>query len=69
MLVLSRAVGEIISIGDHITLRILEVNSSQVKLGVDAPAGVNVHRAEVYEKIRNLQGQPLATHPVPVPNP
>lgn len=54
MLVLSRAVGEIISIGDHITLRILEVNSLQVKLGVQAPAGVNVHRAEVYEKIRRL---------------
>lgn len=64
MLVLSRAVGEIISIGDHITLRILEVNSLQVKLGVQAPAGVNVHRAEVYEKIRRLQGRAVA-----VPNP
>ena len=64
MLVLSRAVDEIISIGDHITLRILEVNNLQVKLGVEAPAGVNVHRAEVYEKIRSLQG-----HPVPVANP
>ena len=64
MLVLSRAVGEIISIGDHITLRILEVNSLQVKLGVQAPAGVNVHRAEVYEKIRRLQEQAVA-----VPNP
>ena len=64
MLVLSRAVDEIISIGDHITLRILEVNNLQVKLGVQAPAEVNVHRAEVYEKIRRLQGQAVA-----VPNP
>ncbi|CAM3112319.1 carbon storage regulator CsrA [Pseudomonas brenneri] len=64
MLVLSRAVGEIISIGDHITLRILEVNNLQVKLGVEAPTGVNVHRAEVYEKIRHQQA-----NPVPVPNP
>ncbi|MBH3424892.1 MULTISPECIES: carbon storage regulator CsrA [Pseudomonas] len=64
MLVLSRAVDEIISIGDHITLRILEVNNLQVKLGVQAPAEVNVHRAEIYEKNRNRQGQS-----VPVANP
>jgi len=57
MLVLSRAVGEIISIGDQITLRILEVNGTQVKLGVEAPVGVNVHRAEVYQKILSRQRQ------------
>jgi carbon storage regulator len=67
MLVLSRVVGEIISIGDDITLRILEVNNCQVKLGVEAPAGVNVHRSEVYRKIVSRQGG--APHPVPVPNP
>ncbi|MFK3824555.1 carbon storage regulator CsrA [Pseudomonas yamanorum] len=69
MLVLSRAVGEIISVGDQITLRILEVNGTQVKLGVEAPVGVNVHRAEVYQKILCRQGQQTNTHPVPVPNP
>ncbi|QJI28155.1 carbon storage regulator CsrA [Pseudomonas sp. ADAK18] len=69
MLVLSRTVGEIISIGDHINLRILEVNGTQVKLGVEAPAGVNVHRSEVYQKILSRQAQQAATHPVPVPNP
>ncbi|WP_330565307.1 carbon storage regulator CsrA [Pseudomonas yamanorum] len=69
MLVLSRAVGEIISVGDQITLRILEVNGTQVKLGVEAPVGVNVHRAEVYQKILSRQGQQTSTHPVPVPNP
>lgn len=69
MLVLSRAVGEIISIGDHINLRILEVNGTQVKLGVEAPAGVNVHRSEVYQKILGRQAQQAATHPVQVPNP
>jgi carbon storage regulator len=58
MLVLSRAVGEIISVGDHITLRILEVSGTQVKLGVEAPVGVNVHRTEVYQKILSRQGQP-----------
>ncbi|MBI6551284.1 carbon storage regulator CsrA [Pseudomonas sp. LY-1] len=67
MLVLSRAVGEIISIGDDIALHILELNGSQVKFGVEAPAGVQVHRAEVYQKIVERQG--AATHPVLVPNP
>ncbi|TFF13403.1 carbon storage regulator [Pseudomonas sp. BCA14] len=65
MLVLSRAVGEIISIGDDIALHILEVNGTQVKLGIVAPVDVNVHRAEVYQKILERQAaQPhTATHP------
>ena len=67
MLVLSRAVGEIISIGDDIALHIVELNGNHVKFGIQAPAGVNVHRAEVYQKILKRQGP--ATHPVVVPNP
>ena len=67
MLVLSRAIGEVISIGDDITLHILELNGTQVKLGVDAPVGVPVHRCEVYRKIRDRQGP--TPHPVAVPNP
>jgi carbon storage regulator len=55
MLVLSRAVGESISIGDDIALHIIELNGSQVKFGVEAPVGVNVHRAEVYQKILERQ--------------
>ncbi|QHF46034.1 carbon storage regulator [Pseudomonas sp. S35] len=55
MLVLSRAVGEIISIGDDITVHILELNGNQVKFGIVAPPGVNVHRAEVYQKILERQ--------------
>ncbi|NVZ21570.1 carbon storage regulator CsrA [Pseudomonas costantinii] len=66
MLVLSRAIGEVISIGDDITLHILELNGTQVKFGVEAPIGVHVHRSEVYQKIRERQG--AATHPVPIPN-
>lgn len=69
MLVLTRAVGEIISIGDHVNLRILGVNGANVKLGVEAPVGVSVHRSEVYQKILSREGQQAATHPVPVPNP
>lgn len=67
MLVLSRAVGEIISIGDDIALHILELNGGQVKFGVEAPVGVHVHRAEVYQKILERQG--TAAQPEAVPNP
>ena len=67
MLVLSRAVGESISIGADIALHIVELNGNHVKFGIQAPAGVNVHRAEVYQKILKRQGP--ATHPVVVPNP
>jgi len=52
MLVLSRVVGEMISIGDNISVRILAVNGSNVRFGVEAPQNINVHRAEVYERIQ-----------------
>jgi len=67
MLVLSRAVGESISIGDDIAVHILEVSAHHVKFGIEAPAGVSVHRAEVYRKIREREAS--AAYPVPVPNP
>ena len=67
MLVLSRALGESISIGDDIALHILEVSANHVKFGIAAPAGVSVHRAEVYRKI--LERQARAARAVPVPNP
>ncbi|TFY88931.1 carbon storage regulator [Pseudomonas kairouanensis] len=65
MLVLSRAVGEVISIGDDIAVHILELNGNQVKFGVETPAGVQVHRAEVYQKILDRQATetPAITHP------
>ncbi|EXF95516.1 carbon storage regulator CsrA [Pseudomonas fluorescens HK44] len=52
MLVLSRVVGELISIGDNISVRVLAVNGSNVRFGVEAPQSINVHRAEVYERIQ-----------------
>lgn len=52
MLVLSRVVGELISIGDTISVRILSVNGNSVRFGVEAPKEVKVHRAEVYERIQ-----------------
>ena len=65
MLVLSRAAGEIIAIGDDITVHVLELNGNQVKFGVVAPVGVRVHRAEVYQKIlkRQTPQSQTATNP------
>jgi carbon storage regulator len=55
MLVLSRVVGELISIGDDITLRVLSVNGSSVRFGVEAPKKVHVHRAEVYDRVKRKE--------------
>jgi carbon storage regulator len=51
MLVLTRKLGESITIGDDIRLTIIAVKGTQVKIGIEAPAEVMVHRAEVYTKI------------------
>ncbi|UII69909.1 carbon storage regulator CsrA [Pseudomonas sp. HN11] len=65
MLVLSRAVGEVIFIGDDIAVHILELNGTQVKFGIEAPAGVHVHRAEVYQKILERLAAKLEAAPNP----
>ena len=52
MLVLSRVVGELISIGDDISVRIVAINGGTVRFGVEAPRNVTVHRAEIYERIQ-----------------
>ena len=53
MLVLTRKVDECITIGDNIVVKVLGIESTQVKLGIDAPGRVRVLRQEVYEKIRD----------------
>jgi carbon storage regulator len=53
MLVLTRRIGEIIRIGPHIVVTILGVNGSQVRIGVDAPRDVAVHREEIFERIKH----------------
>ena len=52
MLVLTRKVGEKIQIGDDITILIMEVKGKQVRLGIEAPPAVKVHREEIYQKIQ-----------------
>jgi carbon storage regulator len=53
MLILTRRVGEIIRIGPNIVVTVLGVNGSHVRLGVDAPKDVAVHREEVFERIKH----------------
>lgn len=52
MLVLSRKKDEKIIIGDQITVMVIEIRGDKVRLGIDAPRDVTVHREEVYEKIQ-----------------
>ncbi|MFH1075547.1 MAG: carbon storage regulator CsrA [Pseudomonadota bacterium] len=52
MLVLTRRMGERITIGDDIVVKILEIKGGQVKLGVEAPRHVKVHREEIYDRIK-----------------
>ncbi|MBU0675101.1 MAG: carbon storage regulator CsrA [Proteobacteria bacterium] len=51
MLVLSRKVGEAIVVGDDIRIRILEMKGGQVRVGIEAPDQVAVHRDEIFQKI------------------
>lgn len=52
MLVLSRKKNESIIINDHITVTVVEIRGDKVRLGIDAPKEVTVHRREVYEAIQ-----------------
>ena len=51
MLVLTRKTGESIQIGDDITIKIVAVEGDQIKLGIDAPKNVDIHRSEIYQQI------------------
>jgi carbon storage regulator len=55
MLILTRRVGETVMIGDEVTLTVLGVKGNHVRVGINAPKSVPVHRAEIYERIRREQ--------------
>ncbi len=52
MLILSRRVGETIMIGDNITVTVLGVQGNQIRIGINAPSDVSVHREEIYKRIK-----------------
>lgn len=55
MLILTRRVGETLMIGDDVTVTVLGVKGNQVRIGVNAPKDVSVHREEIYERIKKEQ--------------
>lgn len=63
MLVLSRRLGENIRIGDDIKVTVLEVRGGQVKLGIEAPLAVQVHRQEVYARIQDANRRAASAPP------
>lgn len=58
MLILTRRTGESIMIGDTVMVKVLGTRGGQVKIGVEAPKDVQVHRQEIYERIVAEQDQP-----------
>jgi len=59
MLILTRRVGETLMIGDNVTVTVLGVRGNQVRIGVNAPKDVTVHREEIYERIqKEKEGTP-----------
>jgi carbon storage regulator len=55
MLILTRRVGETVMVGNDVTVTIVGVKGSQIRIGINAPKDVTVHREEIYQRIRREQ--------------
>jgi len=66
MLVLTRRVGEGITIGTNIRVVVVEIKGGQVRLGIEAPASISVHRDEIYAKVRDENKKAASATDVPV---
>jgi carbon storage regulator len=67
MLVLSRKKNECIIINDNITVTVIEIRGDKVRLGIEAPKDIAVHRREVYEAIQNQARSVEGVRPIPAP--
>ncbi len=61
MLVLTRRTGQSIRVGDDIVIKIVDIDGSQVKIGIEAPKGILIFREELYEKLRESNIEALKT--------
>ena len=64
MLILTRRVGETVMIGDDIAVTVLGVKGNQVRVGVNAPKEVSVHREEIYERIKREEQSGISSRRV-----
>ena len=63
MLILTRRVGETVVIGDDVTVTVLGVKGNQVRVGVNAPREIAVHREEIFERIKREQSDQEVAEP------
>jgi carbon storage regulator len=68
MLILTRRVGETLMIGDQVSVTVLGVKGNQVRIGVNAPRNVSVHREEIYDRIQREHDGKAVVHELPQSN-
>jgi len=63
MLILTRRIGETVMVGDDVTITVLGVKGNQVRVGINAPKSIAVHREEIYERIQRERAASHAPRP------